>query len=55
MAGRRVAREKGGEVEKGAAWCRAEAVYSLHTMTNLYPDELECDKNAGRVEQRGRR
>lgn len=39
--------EKGGEVEKGAACCRAVAVYSLHTMTNLYPDELECDKNAG--------
>lgn len=33
-------------VEKGAACCRAVAVYSLHTMTNLYPDELECDKNA---------
>lgn len=40
-------REKGGEMEKGAAGCcRAVAVYSLHTMTNLCPDELECDKNA---------
>lgn len=37
------------EKEKGAAaaCCRAVCVYSLHTMTNLCPDELECDKNAG--------
>lgn len=48
VAHRRVTREKGGEMEKGAAaCCRAVAVYSLHTMTNLCPDELECDKNAG--------
>lgn len=48
VAHRRVTREKGGEMEKGAAaCCRAVAVYSLHTMTNLCPDELECDTNAG--------
>lgn len=33
-------------MEKGTACCRAVAVYSLHTMTSLCPDELECDKNA---------
>lgn len=37
---------KGWGAEAGGC-SRAEAVYSLHTMTNLYPDELECDKNAG--------
>lgn len=42
---RSITRQSGGEMEKGAACCRAVAGYSLHTMTNLYPDEVECDKN----------
>lgn len=42
--GKRVGRWRWGAA---AACCRAVAVYSLHTMTNLCPDELECDKNAG--------
>lgn len=38
--------EEGREGEGGCC-CRAVSVYSLHTMTNLCTDELECDKNAG--------
>lgn len=40
-------RVKAGKMEVGSACCRAVSGYSLHTMTNLCPDELECDKNAG--------